>query len=50
MLQLFAYETFGLKRTNIHFPEFLTLRLNHELEENQVHRKRTRYRVFKFMD
>ena len=37
MLQLFAYETFGLNPTNPHLPEFLTFRFNHELAENQVH-------------
>ena len=37
MLQLFAYETLGLKATNLHLPEFLTLRFNYELAENQVH-------------
>ena len=37
MLQLFTYETFGLKLTNPHLPESLTLTFNHELAENQVH-------------
>ena len=37
MLQLFAYETLGLQATNLHLPEFLTLRFNYELGENQVH-------------
>ena len=37
MLQLFAYETLGLKATNLHLPEFLTLRFNYEPAENQVH-------------
>ena len=30
MLQLFAYETFGLKPPNPHLPESLTLTFNHE--------------------
>ena len=37
MLQLFAYETLGLKATNLHLPEFLTLRFNYELAENHIH-------------
>ena len=37
MLQLFAYETLDLKATNLHLPEFLTLRFDYELAENQVH-------------
>ena len=39
MLQLhvFAYETLGLKANNLHLPEFLTLRFNYELAENQIY-------------
>ena len=37
MLQLFAYETLGLKATNLRLPEFLTLGFNYELAENQLH-------------
>ena len=35
ILQLFAYETLGLKPTNLHLPQFLTLNFYHELVENQ---------------
>ena len=37
MLQSFTHETFGLKPTNPHLPESLTLTFNHELAENRVH-------------
>ena len=37
MLQLFAYETLGMKATNLHLTEFLTLRFNYELAENHIH-------------
>ena len=37
MLQLFVYETLGLKAKSLHLPEFLTLRFNYELAENQIH-------------
>ena len=37
VLQSIACETLGLRPTNFHLPEFLTLWLNHKLPEHYVH-------------